>query len=260
MLKNIIERRRRLAKKISRQILATRFYRKTGRRISNLQRISDIRKVLGISWQKTTNRSSRAVWLSARERAQAFVTREHRNSSRKCKWFVDQIKLPDASVVQKSYGKRGEAPVVESTGSSGTGTGIMSCNSVAGMGPFMYVRNGGKDKGTKRWHMLKYFRKKLLPAMKPGDILYLDNAKINCDKKYRSIERIFGPAQIEVRYLPPNSTWLISPLDQQPFACLRALWNAEKDKTAFTAPFVLRRCVAAITKECVEKGIKSAGF
>eukprot|EP01087_Luapelamoeba_hula_P004494 TRINITY_DN1444_c0_g1_i1.p1 TRINITY_DN1444_c0_g1~~TRINITY_DN1444_c0_g1_i1.p1 ORF type:complete len:102 (+),score=14.70 TRINITY_DN1444_c0_g1_i1:39-344(+) len=61
--------------------------------------------------------------------------------------------------------------------------------------------------------------------MKEGDILYLDNAKVQWDPKFRTIKAIFAKKQIEVCYLPSNSTSTLSPLDQSPFAVLRNAWN-----------------------------------
>lgn len=96
--------------------------------------------------------------------------------------------------------------------------------------------------------------------MKEGGVLYLDQAKIHLDKKFRTIEAVFAAKKIQVKYLPPNATWLISPLDQQPFARLRELWNKRGAKTASTALFTLCNCNAAVSLKAVQKGIKKAGF
>jgi transposase len=256
-LRVIVDKRLRLDKKITRTIIAQKFEKKTGRKITHLQRLSDIRHELGSSWQKLQPRSRRQAQASTQARVDVFLKKERRNARRR-QWFVDQIKLPDGEVIGRGYGVPGKGAYVTPTSTStGTGTGIMSCNWEAGMGPYSYVRND--TSGTTREDMMKYF-KKLRKVMNPGDILYLDNAKINQDKTFHSIEAFFAKKDIIVRYLPPNSTHLCSPLDQQPFAVLRNLWAAQEGKKAKTAKSALKKSVSGVSLACVRKGIKSAGF
>lgn len=105
----------------------TKFFKQTGWKIEHLQKISDVRKQLGMSWQKAIVTGQRTSWLIVQKQAEAFVRRERR-FARSWKWFVDQIKLPDAPSDTMSYGKCGEPPVVvgDASSSPGTGTGIMS--------------------------------------------------------------------------------------------------------------------------------------
>lgn len=249
-----------LNKPITRQKLASRFLEKTGRIITHLQRISDIRTKLGLTWQKPTPRTPKQRKASTTRMALQFVRRERRKARRR-QWFIDQIKLPDAEVVRRSYGKKGQQPAVKmNTVSSGTGTGICACNWEYGFGPVMYVRNAGAKKGTTREHVMMFLREQMLPVVKEGDTIYLDNAGVNQDKKYRAVEAIFSDKKVEVKYLPPNSTHMISPLDQQPFARLRELWMRTKGKNAKTAARALNRAADDVSLECVRKGIKSAGF
>lgn len=256
ILRDIVEKRRRLDQRLTRPIIAKQFKKKTGRKITHIQRLSDIRGKLGLSWQKLQPRSRRQAAQATKERVAVFLKRERRNARRR-QWFVDQIKLPDAEVIGRGYGSPGKGAFVAVGPSSGTGTGIMSCNWEHGMGPFSYVRN--TSGGTTRDDMKKYFRK-LRKVMQPGDILYMDNAQINQDNQFHTIEAYFGRKQVFVRYLPPNSTHLCSPLDQQPFAELRQLWVTKKHSDTKSAKAALRRCVSGISAAVVRKGIKTAGF
>jgi hypothetical protein len=251
-----VEKRRRLDQHLTRPIIARQFEKKTGRKITHIQRLSDVRGKLGLSWQKLQPRSRRQAAISTQEKVKRFLKREKRVARRR-KWFVDQIKLPDAEVIGRGYGTPGKGAFLAVPSSTGSGTGIMSCNWEHGMGPFTYVRNSSG--GTTREDMMKYFRK-LRKVTQPGDVVYLDNAAINQDPHFHSIEAFFGRKQVYVRYLPPNSTHLCSPLDQQPFAELRRLWAMKKHQDTKSAKAALRRCVSGVSREVVKAGIKSAGF
>jgi len=259
ILIDIVEKKKKLNQRITRKSIAKKFAEKTGRKIENLQRISDVRRRLNISWQKVNPKSRRQQATVTKERATAFAAREKKRVPRYTKWFVDQIKLPDNGISGYGYGTPGEGAVVERDSSSGTGTGILSCNWDVGMGPFMYVRNS-PGHGTNRNDVIKYLNKKLFPAMPERSTLYLDNSPINTDRHYHSIEAAAAKHGVKVRYLPPNSTHLISPLDKQPFACLRNLWNSERNKNAKTASATLKRCVSNISRNAVRTAISESGY
>lgn len=136
----IVEKSKQLNKPITRPAYPD-VKKKFGRKITHLQCLSDVLAKLGISWQKLQPRSRRQANPSTKKFVEAFVKRERRNACRR-QWYVDQIKLPDSEVIGKGYGTPGVGAFVSpNTHANGTGTGIMSCNWEAGMGPFMYVRN-----------------------------------------------------------------------------------------------------------------------
>eukprot|EP01087_Luapelamoeba_hula_P004497 TRINITY_DN1444_c0_g2_i5.p1 TRINITY_DN1444_c0_g2~~TRINITY_DN1444_c0_g2_i5.p1 ORF type:complete len:208 (-),score=21.28 TRINITY_DN1444_c0_g2_i5:114-737(-) len=197
-----------------------------------LQRISDVKRAAGISSKQITRHTPSQTRAHLDPKYVAFVSRQ-RKGARCRKWFADQIHLPDCGGDTTSWSTVGTQSTVSKQTKNGYGSGFMSCNWRVGMGPYHYKRNG-KGKSTTRDDMKAYFKHKLLPAMNKGDILYLDNAKVQWDPKFHTIEAIFAKKRIEVRYLPSNSTSTLSPLDQAPFAVLRNAWNElgqRKNKT-----------------------------
>ena len=149
ILQRIVEKRRRLDQHLTRPIIARQFEKKTGRKITHVQRnLSDVRGKLGLSWQKLQPRSRRQAAISTQEKVKRFLKWEKRVARRR-KWFVDQIKLPDAEVIGRGYGTPGKGTFLAVPSSTGSGTGIMSCNWAHGMGPFTYVRNSSS--GTTAW-------------------------------------------------------------------------------------------------------------
>lgn len=266
ILRRIAEDRQRLGKRVTRSILAKKFYSKTGRKIENLQRISDYRGIIGVSLQKERRRSSRSVSIYKDVQINTFLTKERRKKGgRKAKWFVDQSKLVDDDVGGRSYGLVGNggayvASSEEDGPTSGSGTLIASCNWDEGMGYYEYVRNQpGPGGGTSRDHMMSYFRR-LRDRMPKGSYLYLDNAKVNMDKKFRSVEALFAKKEIEVIYLPSYSTHRCSPLDQTPFAEVKRLWKLERHAGEDEARRTIRRILQNISVRVVRDGIKRAGF
>jgi len=256
ILQRIVEKGKWLGQRVTRAFIANKFQEKTGRTIQNLQRISDYRKAIGISYRRENVRPKKKNSVAVIATCEGFLRKEKR-VPRKRKWFVDETKLNDNDSGGYSYGIVGESNVVDGGNSTGSGTAICSANWQVGMGPFQYLRHNGS--GTTRADFIYYLKNYLLPVANEGDVVYIDQARIHVDKDYRTIEAAVAP-KLRVRYLPKNATHLVSPLDRQPFAQLKRLWRQHKHSSERGARQVLTKIIGEISLQCVRAGIKEAGF
>lgn len=96
-----------------------------------------------------------------------------------------------------AYSPRGERAYCSVARNRGKNTTLLSSMSLCGMGPSMVVE-GGTDGAV----FEGYLRQMLVPALKEGDVVVMDNLSVHKSERVR--EMIEG-AGAEVLYLPPYS-------------------------------------------------------
>lgn len=108
---------------------------------------------------------------------------------------------------------------------------------------------------------MRYF-KKLRVVTQEGDIVYMDNAAVNQDLTYRSVEAFFAKKKAIVRYLPPNSTHLCSPSLWTKCHLLPSAASGlpKKGKTVRQPRQQFVVVSGGVSLRVVRAGIKTAGF
>ena len=111
--------------------------------------------------------------------------------------FVDEMGSNTSLHELYAYSPKGERAYCSVARNRGKNTTLLSSMSLSGMGPSMVVEgsvNGAVFEG--------YLREVLVPALKEGDVVVMDN--LSAHKSERVGEMIEG-AGAEVLYLPPYS-------------------------------------------------------
>lgn len=80
LLRSIAEKRQRIGKRVTRSILVAKFFLQTGRKIDNLQRISDYRALIGVSLQKEHSQSPRAASIWKDAQIKRWLAQQHRKA------------------------------------------------------------------------------------------------------------------------------------------------------------------------------------
>jgi transposase len=111
--------------------------------------------------------------------------------------FVDEMGSNTSLHELYAYSPRGERAYCSVARNRGKNTTLLSSMSLSGMGPSMVVE-GGTDGAV----FEGYLRQMLVPALKEGDVVVMDNLSVHKSERVR--EMIEG-AGAEVLYLPPYS-------------------------------------------------------
>jgi transposase len=111
--------------------------------------------------------------------------------------FVDEMGSNTSLHELYAYSPRGERECCSVARNRGKNTTLLSSMSLCGMGPSMVVQ-GATDGAV----FEGYLRQMLVPALKEGDVVVMDNLSVHKSERVR--EMIEG-AGAQVLYLPPYS-------------------------------------------------------
>lgn len=111
--------------------------------------------------------------------------------------FVDEMGSNTSLHELYAYSPRGERAHCSVARNRGKNTTLLSSMSLSGMGPSMVVEggvNGAVFEG--------YLREVLLPSLRKGDVVVMDNLSVH---KSERVSEMIARAGAEVLYLPPYS-------------------------------------------------------
>ncbi|HZC18776.1 MAG TPA: transposase, partial [Rubrobacteraceae bacterium] len=111
--------------------------------------------------------------------------------------FVDEMGSNTSLHELYAYSPRGERAYCSVARNRGKNTTLLSSMSLSGMGPSMVVEGGADGAAFEG-----YLRGMLVPALKEGDVVVMDNLSVHKSDRVR--ETIEG-AGTELLYLPPYS-------------------------------------------------------
>jgi transposase len=112
--------------------------------------------------------------------------------------FVDEMGSNTSLHELYAYSPRGQRAYCSVARNRGKNTTLLSSMSLSGMGPSMVVE-GGTDGAV----FEGYLREVLVPALKEGDVVVMDNLSVH--KKSERVRELIEGAGAQLIYLPPYS-------------------------------------------------------
>jgi transposase len=151
--------------------------------------------------------------------------------------FVDECGTHRSLTRAYARAPRGQRAADRVPRNRGTVTTVLASLTLAGVGPAQ-ARRGGTSKAA----FLAYLRDQLAPALRPGQIVFLDNLGAHLAKGVREVIEARGA---QLRYLPPYSPDL-NPIELA-FSKLKARLRQAAARTPEALEAAIQEALAALT-------------
>ena len=164
--------------------------------------------------------------------------------------FVDEMGSNTSLHELYAYSPRGERAYCSVARNRGKNTTLLSSMSLSGMGPSMVVEGG-----TNGAVFEGYLREVLVPALREGDVVVMDNLSVHKSERVR--ELIEG-AGAQLIYLPPYSPDF-NPIEEA-FAKIKGVLRKAEARSREALVEAMGRAISAVTPTDAEGFFEHRGY
>ncbi len=164
--------------------------------------------------------------------------------------FVDEMGSNTSLSPLRAWSRRGERARCRAPRNRGKNTTLLSSMSAEGMGPSLAV-TGAVDAEV----FEAYLERVLLPELRPGRIVVMDNLSAH---KTEKVGRLIEGAGCELLYLPPYSPDL-NPIEEA-FSKIKNLLRKAEARTRETLLEAMGQAISSVTDEDARGFFRHCGY
>ena len=164
--------------------------------------------------------------------------------------FVDEMGTNTSLSPLYAWSKRGERACLKVPRNRGPNTTLLASMTAEGMGPCMAVEGA-----TTRVVFEAYLERTLTPALRPGQVVVMDNLAAH---KGERVQKLIEERGGELLYLPPYSPDL-NPIEEA-FSKIKGILRKAEARTGGALVEALSAAISAITPRDVRGSLEHSGY
>ena len=164
--------------------------------------------------------------------------------------FVDEMGTSTSLSPLYAWSKRGERACLKVPRNRGPNTTLLASMTAEGMGPCMAVEGA-----TTRVVFEAYLERTLTPALRPGQVVVMDNLAAH---KGERVQKLIEERGCELLYLPPYSPDL-NPIEEA-FSKIKGILRKAEARTGGALVEALSAAISAITPRDVRGFLEHCGY